>query len=202
VNRKKIIAGILIWPAGLYWLARHFGQSTRRSIGAAGIGLIAVIIVVATTGGGSKDKSASPPPSATSTAETQEPTTPTTTQAEPKPEAQWEIIVSQSSCQENPSAASVNCSIAIKNRGDSAGQPIVYADYKYNDLGESFDQSDNGECIKSDDIPVGELGFIYFCHPYKAVSHDVIRVAVTLNENAKEWPYVRVADPSDVNWPD
>jgi hypothetical protein len=119
----------------------------------------------------------------------------------PSQKAQFELVVSQSSCQESPSNASVNCSIGVKNRGATAGLPTVYADYFYDDGGESADESDNGQCVASDPIPAGELGFVYFCHTYNATQHDVIRVAVSLNESATAYPYVRVAAPGDVNWP-
>lgn len=110
--------------------------------------------------------------------------------------AQWELIVSQSSCQENPALAYVNCSIGVRNRGSSIGLPTVYADYRYSDSGESFDQSDNGRTRSSDPIPPRKLGWVYFSHPYNALQHDVIQVAVSLDPNAQSWPYVKVVSPS------
>jgi len=115
--------------------------------------------------------------------------------------AQFELIVSQSSCQETPSQASINCSVGVKNRGDTAGQPTVYATYFYNDSGTSADESDNGACRANDAIPPGQLGYVYFCHPYNALQHDMVRAAVTLKIDANSSPYVRVADPGDTNWP-
>jgi len=115
---------------------------------------------------------------------------------------QWALVVRQSSCQESPSTAYVNCSIGIRNRGSTAGVPTVYAMYRYSDSGTSYDESDqNPTGFKSDPIPPGELGWVYFSHSYNAQQHDVLQVAVTLDNNAKSWPYVRIVDPSDANWP-
>ena len=120
----------------------------------------------------------------------------TTAAAQPR----FELIVSQSSCQENPGATSVNCSIGVKNLGDTSGTPTVWADYHYTDGGDSADNSDNSECAGSDAIPPGQLGFVYFCHNYDALQHDVARVAVALDLGANRWPYVRVVAPG-ANWP-
>lgn len=95
----------------------------------------------------------------------------------------------------------MNCSIGVKNRGDTDGFPTVYAGYFYDDGGSSSDESDNGECRASDPIPAGHLGYIYFCHSYKALEHDVARVAVSLKIDGS-YLYVRVASPDDANWPD
>lgn len=115
---------------------------------------------------------------------------------------QFEIIRSQSSCQEAASTTSVNCSIGVKNRGTSEGVPVVYALYHYSDGGSGdSDASNNGECGASDPIPAGQLGFVYFCHPYKALQYDVTEVAVSLNLSASYYTRVSVASPDDPNWP-
>jgi hypothetical protein len=121
--------------------------------------------------------------------------------AKAKPTTQWALVVRQSSCQETPSTAYVNCSIGVRNGGDAPGLPTVYASYRYSDSGESIDESDNGASRTSDPIPAHQLGWVYFSHSYNAQQHDVLQVAVTLDENADRWPYVRVADPTDMNWP-
>jgi hypothetical protein len=116
--------------------------------------------------------------------------------------ASFTLVVDESSCQESPDAAYVNCSIGVQNNGDSPGLPTVYALYRYNDSGQSYDQSDNGVSRESDPIPAHSIGYVYFSHSYNALQHDVLQVAVTLHESDDGWPYVRVADPSDINWPD
>lgn len=126
--------------------------------------------------------------------------TPSATTAAAVSAPRFEVVASQSSCQENPAATSVNCSIAVKNLGDDAGTPTVYADYHYTDGGDSADNSRNGRCGGTDAIPPGQLGFVYFCHNYNALQHDVARVAVALDLGANRWPYVRVVAPG-ANWP-
>ena len=172
------------------------------------VAAVVVLIVIGIASNNFKKKSAASPTTPTVTT----PTTPAPTTAAPtttakttvpatKTKPQFVLIVSQSSCQGNPSAAYVNCSIGVKNNGSAKGLPTVYADYRYRDNGESFDHSDNGTRPPSDPIPAHELGFVYFSHPYNAQQHDLVQVAVTLDENAKRWPYVRVASPDDTNWP-
>ncbi len=148
------------------------------------------------------------------TAATAGPQTPTTyaqqqaAAAAPTPAgtaAKFELIVSQSSCQETPSQASLNCSVGVKNIGGTAGKPVVYAMYQYTDGGQSYEQSDTSSCAITATIPPiepGQLGYIYFCHTYNALQHDVLRAAVSLDSNAQSYPYVRVASPTDQNWPD
>jgi len=124
--------------------------------------------------------------------------------AKPKPMKQWELIVSQSSCDEQLEAIpqpSIDCSIGVKNRGTSAGLPTVYAIYFYNDSDKSYDESDNGQCAKSDPIRPGQLGYVYFCHTYRATQHDLTGAAVSLDLSARKYPYVRVMQPDDPNWP-
>jgi hypothetical protein len=147
------------------------------------VGIVVLVLGVVGCGSSGSSSSLSSPP---------------TTTAPERPK--FELIISKSSCQETRSAASVNCSVAVKNLGDSSGLPTVYALYEYNDGGSSFDESDNGACVGSDAIPAGQLGFVYFCHTYNALQHDVIRTAVSLNENANKMPYVRVVPPGVV-WP-
>ena len=77
----------------------------------------------------------------------------------------------------------------------------MYALYHYTDGSETTDLSSNGSCQKSDNIPPHQLGYIYFCHNYDPLKHHLLRAAATLNLNAKRWPYIRVADPNDGNWP-
>lgn len=115
--------------------------------------------------------------------------------------ADFVLVPSQSSCQENAALAYVNCSIGVRNNTDSASLPTVWVLYRYSDSGTTIDSSDNGSAT-SDPIPAHSLGWVYFSHPYKATDHDLIQAAATLDANKDSWPYIRVADPSDVNWPD
>jgi len=110
----------------------------------------------------------------------------------------WKLVVNESSCQEDSSTAYVNCSVGVRNQGDAAGLPVVYAYYQYSDSGQTVDDS---RSAVSDPIPAHSLGYVYFSHGYNALKHDVLSVAVTLNENDDRWPYVRVVDPADMNWP-
>jgi hypothetical protein len=160
-------------------------EETMKGIG--GTVIAVVVLIVLLQGGHKKSSSSTPTASAKSVATT-------------APREQFELIVSQSSCQETPSTASVNCSIGVKNRGDMPGLPTVYGSYFYNDGGSSADDSGNGACMGSDSIQPGQIGYIYFCHPYNALQHDVLRVAVALKLDAKQFPYVRVAAPG-ADWP-
>lgn len=161
------------------------------------VGVIVALAVIGALAGKSKKDTTQPPVASTTTAAATTATTPPTTTQGP----QYELIVSQSSCQESPSTAMILCSIGVKNRGDTAGVPTVFASYYYNDSGNSYDESDNGQCQASDPIPPGQLGWVYFCHPYNGLQHDLLKAAVTLNENANAWPYVRIASQDDLDWP-
>jgi hypothetical protein len=125
--------------------------------------------------------------------------------AAPRAKAMFVLIVSQSSCQENPGQAYVNCSVGVRNRGSKRGLPNVYVLYRYSDSGHNIDSYQvavgSGSNSPSDPIPPHRLGYVYFSHHYNANQHDLIRAAASLDLNAKRWPYIRVANPNDANWP-
>lgn len=80
MNRTaKIIVGILFWPLGAYWLARHFGASMRAGIAiAVGSFVLAVVLIAALPD--SSTKNASPGTTTKTTAPA-----PVTTQPVPPP---------------------------------------------------------------------------------------------------------------------
>jgi hypothetical protein len=204
MKKRSLLWLLILWPLALYKFMRRRGVSQRWAVGVpAGLVVALILIIVVTAGGGS---GSTPSAAAKGTPskvgkKTQKPRV----KRRPKAKASFVLVVRQSSCQENPSQAYVNCSIGVRNRGGTAGVPNVWVLYRYNDSGESVDSYqdsvDRGD-MKSDPIPPHTLGYIYFSHPYKATDHDVIQAAASLDENAKSWPYIRVADPGDTSWPD
>lgn len=164
---------------------------------------IVVIAVVTNPAGTSNTTTTTVTVAATTTLATTTTTTTATTTSTPQPD--FVLVPRQSSCQESPSRAYVNCSIGVRNKGSAAGVPTVYVFYRYSDSGTTIDSSqdaiDRGDSPSSDPIQPHTLGYVYFSHPYKATDHDLIQAAASLDENAKQYPYVRVVDPSDANWP-
>jgi hypothetical protein len=159
--------------------------------------VIAIIVGACGCGGGSNKNAGSNPA----------PAAPPPSAPKPKPKAaHFVLVVRESSCQESPGQAYINCSIGVRNRGGSPGLPNVWVQYRYDDSGTSLDSYqhavDSGVSQRSDPIPPHQLGFVYFSHSYNAREHDVIQAAATLDENDSRWPYIRVANPNDVNWPD
>ena len=113
----------------------------------------------------------------------------------------FELVPGRSSCQESAAKATIRCSIGVRNLGTSAGLPTVWAYYFFSDTFSSFDYSRNGECPGAGPIRPGKLGFVYFCHANDARLHVLTQVAASLDEDATNYHYVRVARPDDPDWP-
>jgi hypothetical protein len=113
--------------------------------------------------------------------------------------SRFELVPHRSSCQ--AARATVRCSIGVRNLGTSAALPTVWAYYFFSDTYSSFDYSRNGECRGAGPIRPGKLGFVFFCHANDATRHVLTQVAASLDENATNYTYVRVAPPDDTSWP-
>jgi hypothetical protein len=115
-----------------------------------------------------------------------------------KGKAKFVLVVRQSACGEDPTLAYLNCHVAVRNVGTTAGDdPEVYVGVRYDDNGENtLDSALDG--MNDSDQPGGfkiyphTTRVIYLQKGYNATKHNLIQAFATLDLNANRWPYIPV----------
>src|SRR5207248_9778662 len=117
--------GLLV-PLTIYFWRR--GQRTSAYISAGVFGFFALLVVIAAATGGSSNsrnsanQSTPQQPSTTQqSTQTQSTQTQTHTSAPPPTEARFVLVIGKSACGEDPCVAYINCHVAVRNAGGTAG---------------------------------------------------------------------------------
>jgi hypothetical protein len=142
--------------------------------------VVLVVIIAAIVGGGhSKSKGA----------------------AKKSGQARFSIALNQSSCWEDLSAAYVRCDIRVRNRGTaSGGLPDVNVLVRYSDGSDTIftnttDALNDRSSPDGEQVPAHGVDDVYFAHSYNEQGHALLKAAVSLDLNAKSYPYITVKSP-------
>ena len=192
--------GLLV-PLTIYFWRR--GQRTSAYISAGVFGFFALLVVIAAATGGSSNsrnsanQSTPQQPSTTQqSTQTQSTQTQTHTSAPPPTEARFVLVIGKSACGEDPCVAYINCHVAVRNAGGTAGDaPDVYVLIRYSDGGQKIIDNVTDPYAQSDQpggftISPHTTRVIYLQQSYDATSHDLVQAASSLDLNANSYPYI------------
>jgi hypothetical protein len=121
--------------------------------------------------------------------------------SKPAGKADFSIVLNKSSCWEDLSSAYVRCDIKIHNKGTAGGGiPDVDVLVRYSD-GSSTIFTNTTDALNNFSEPNGHnvskhsYDDVYFAHSYNEQGHALLQAAVSLDLNAKQYPYIRVKSP-------